>query len=345
VTAGRAAKRAVGAGQALAVTTGAPLPEGADAVVPVEVTEAASGTKGAETAVRLTAGVREGENVSRRAEQAAKGDVVARAGTRIEPATVGVLAAAGRAFVSVAVPPRVAIVGTGDELVAAATSPGPSQVRDSNGHALLAQALRAGATGEYGGPVPDDPDALAAAVRRGFEADVLCLSGGVSMGERDLVPGILDAEGVERMFHRWGVKPGGPLWAGKRGSTLVFGLPGNPAASFVGFEVLVVPVIRARLGMPFGARETLRVVFDGTTGKPIARRQYLPVSLASGPEAPTLRARPVRWTGSGDPFGLAAADALAVVPEGTTIAKGGETVLDAIPLTGSTTSALGRATA
>ena len=334
VTAGRTLGRPVEAGEAAAIMTGAPLPDGADAVVAVEATAPAGGVPGAETAVRLSAAVAPRQNVAYRGEQAARGDVVVRAGTRIHPATVGVLAAAGRVEVLVGVLPRVAIVGTGDELVPAATVPGPTQIRDSNGHALLAQALRAGAVGEYAGAVPDDVAALRAAVRAGLEADVLCLSGGVSMGEKDLVPGVLAAEGVDRLFHRWAVKPGGPLWAGKRGRTLVFGLPGNPAATFVGFEVLVVPVLRARAGLPFAPRETVRVAFEGRTGKAIPRRQFLPVALAPprDREGGAPRAVPVRWTGSGDPFGLAEADALAVVPEGASYAQ--PVALDAIPLRG-----------
>jgi molybdopterin molybdotransferase len=314
VTAGRASKVPLRAGEAIAITTGAPLPDGADAVVPVEASSAVAGEPGAETSVRLAGPVERGRNVASRAEQARRGDVVARAGTRVHPGTVGVLAAAGRTSVVVGVRPRVTVIATGDELVPAGLVPGPSQIRDSNGHALVAQVERAGGVASYDGPVGDDRRALASAVERGLEADVLCLTGGVSMGERDFVPAVLEACGVTRLFHRWPVKPGGPLWFGRRGGTLVFGLPGNPAATFVGFEVLVVPALRARAGGPFAARESRRAVFRGASGKAIPRRRYVPVTL--GGEATGLAAKPVRWTGSGDPFGLAAADALAVIPEG-----------------------------
>jgi molybdopterin molybdotransferase len=323
VTAGEAAARPVAEGEAVSIMTGAPLPEGADAVVPLERVERTGDT------VRVPEAA-PGENVSARGEQVRRGDVVVPAGTRVRPATVGVLAAAGRTEVSVAARPRVAILCTGDELVPASRSPGPTGIRDSNGHALAAQVERAGGEGDYAGPVGDDPAALAGAIDRALEADVVCLSGGVSVGEKDLVPEALASAGVERLFHRWAVKPGGPLWAGRRGDVLVFALPGNPAATFVGFELLVVPALRTRLGLPFGPRRSIRALLDGTTGRPLQRRQYLPVVLEH--DGTRAVARAVRSTGSGDPFGLAAADALAVVPEGARVERPRETEVEVVPL-------------
>ena len=154
---------------------------------------------------------------------------------------------------------------------------------------------------------------MRAALGAALGADILLVTGGVSVGEKDLVPGILESLGVERLFHRWAVKPGGPLWFGRKGATLVFGLPGNPVAAFVGFELLVAPVIETRLGRPFAPRRTLRARPTGPLPAPIPRRQYVPVSLDRSTSP--IGASPVRWSGSGDPFGLARADALAVVPE------------------------------
>jgi molybdopterin molybdotransferase len=323
-TAGEATGAAVGAGEAVSIMTGAPLPPGSDAVVPLERAQRR------DASVVVPEAVGPGDNVSRRGEQVRRGDVVARAGERVRPATVGVLAAAGRAEVSVARPPRVHVLCTGDELVPASQAPGPAGVRDSNGHALLAQVERAGGEGRYEGPVGDDPVALSKAVERALSADVVCLSGGVSVGEKDFVPAALEAAGVERLFHRWAVKPGGPLWAGRRGDALVFALPGNPAATFVGFELLVVPALRTRLGVPFAPRATVRALFDGTTGRPMPRRQFVPAALRH--QGVRAVARPVRFTGSGDPFGLALADALAVVPEGARVDRAMETEVDVVPL-------------
>ena len=330
VLAGASPPSALAAGTAVAIMTGAPIPSGADAVVPVEVTEPADGARGAERTVRFLAPASAGANLSRRAEQVRGGDVVLRAGARVRPATIGVLATTGTTEVSVAARPSVSIVATGDEIVAAASRPGPTQVRDSNGHVLAAQVARAGGAPRYDGPVPDERGALEAAIREGLKADVLCVTGGVSMGERDLVPGVLEALGVERLFHRWAVKPGGPLWFGRRGETLVFGLPGNPAAAFVGFELLVVPALATRQGIAFAPRRTFRAVFDGTTGRPIARRQVVPVRVEH--RGPVAHAVPVRWTGSGDVFGLAAGDAFAFVPERTRIDAPRTREVDVLPL-------------
>jgi molybdopterin molybdotransferase len=332
VVAGASPPSAVAPGGAVAITTGAPLPAGADAVVPVESTELVDGARGAERSVRLLAPVALGACIARRGEQVRAGDVVLSSGTRIGPAAIGVLAASGVTQVAVAARPRVAVVATGDEVVPAATRPGRAQIRDSNGHALVAQVARAGGDASYEGPVPDVREALERAIARGLESDVLCVTGGVSMGERDLVPGTFAAQGVERLFHRWGIKPGGPLWMGRRGETLVFGLPGNPAAAFVGFELLVAPALATRLGIPFAPRRTLRAVFDGTTGKPIARRQVLPVRLEH--RGTVAHAVPLPWKGSGDPFALARADALAFVPEGVRIDVPRTRSVDVLPLAG-----------
>ena len=241
--------------------------------------------------------------------------MVVAAGTWAHAGTIGVLAAAGRAQVEVAVRPRVIVMGTGDELVPVDAVPGPGQIRDSNGHALVAQAQSAGAAPEHRGPVRDDEAALRAAVERARDADVLCLSGGVSMGDRDLVPAILASVGVEPIFHRWAVKPGGPLWFGRRGDTLVFGLPGNPAATFVGFELLVVPAIRVRLGLAFQPRLSVTAVLVGSLPAPIPRRQYVPVEFGAIVDRHLRSVTPVRSMGSGDLFALGAAHGLAVVPE------------------------------
>src|SRR5262245_1107062 len=156
------------AGTAVAIMTGAPIPAGADAVIPVEATEPADGARGAERTVRFLGAAAAGANISRRAEQVRGGDVVLRAGTRVGPSTIGVLATTGTTEVAVASRPRVAIVATGDEVVPAGRRPGPTQIRDSNGHVLVAQVERAGGAPAYDGPVADERAALEAAIRAGL---------------------------------------------------------------------------------------------------------------------------------------------------------------------------------
>jgi molybdopterin molybdotransferase len=305
VVAGDAPGARCPAGACVRVTTGAPMPDGAERVVPVEWADEAEGR----VAIRTLA--TDDPFVVQRGAHRAEGAVVLARGRRLGAGDLGVLASAGRARVRVAVRPRVAVLGTGSELVDVGATPGPGQIRNSNGAALLAQVRGAGAAPVDLGLAPDEMEALAGRIRKGLEADVLLLSGGVSRGDLDLVPAALQREGVERRFHRWAVQPGGPLWFGVRGPTLVFGLPGNPAASFVGFEVLVERALRLLLGS--AERRTVRARFDGPFGDPSPRRRYRPVRLSS--EGAVQVATAIPWLGSGDPFALSEAEGLAVLPE------------------------------
>jgi molybdopterin molybdotransferase len=310
VDAGAWPERAVGAGEATRVMTGAPMPEGADAVLPFEWGEERDGGaavhvgRPAETAFVVPPG-----------EHRRRGEVVLRSGTRLGPAALGVLATAGAARVEVFARPSVAIVTTGDELVPAGARPERAQIRESNGVMLAAQCARAGARPAEPAVVTDDEGALEAAIERGLASDLLVLSGGVSRGDRDLVPAALARAGVEPLFHRWAVQPGGPLWCGHRRDALVLGLPGNPAASFVTFELLGVPALRARTGLPFSARRAVPALWRGPALGPADRLRVRPARLSVDDDA-RLEAVAAPWRGSGDPFGLAEGDALALVPPG-----------------------------
>ena len=315
VLAGETPSRPVRPGEAVRVMTGAPVPEGTRRVVPFE----AADEEGEAAVVARDPGA--APNVVEPGAHVRTGEPVLAAGVRLGPAAVGVLAAAGCARVEVAVRPRAAVLGTGTELVAVTARPGPAQIRGSNNPTLAAQAARAGARPLDLGLVGDEPRALAEALARGLAHDLLLVSGGVSRGDLDLVPGALAALGVVEAFHGWGVQPGGPLWFGSLGRTLVFALPGNPAASFVGFEVLAVPALRTRLGIPFAPRRGLRASWDGPDPGPYPRRRFRPVTLGSDADG-GLWAKPIPWKGSGDPFSLAHAEALAEVPEGGLAADG-----------------------
>ena len=323
VVAGEVPAGPVAPGTAVRVMTGAPVPEGADAVVPFEWTSEAEGL------VTIERVPREGSNIVARGAHVQADAVVARAGTVLAPADLGALASAGCARVPVAARPGVALIGTGSELVPVDAAPHPGAIRNSNNATLLGQVQRLGGEAEDLGIARDDEQTLRAFIRRGLAADILLLSGGVSRGDLDLVPGCLEAEGVRCVFHRWSVQPGGPLWFGVRGETLVFGLPGNPAAVFVGCELLVAPALRARVGLPVEARRTLRARYEGPWGQPVPRRRFRPVRLR-GSASGLLLAQATPWKGSGDPFGLAAGDALAVLPENEP--AGAEPVVDVIPV-------------
>ena len=238
--AGRPADGPLTAGEAITISTGAVVPGGADAVVPVERTQSSEGSVEVER-------VAPGENVRPRGGDTAAGAVVVPAGTTCGPAQLGALAAAGLETVRCARRPRVAVLATGSELRRPGERLGPGQIYESNTVMLAAQLRRAGAEPEVHAAVADDADATRAALERGLEADLLLTSGGVSVGEHDLVRGLLAEIGVVEVFWRVAVKPGKPVAFSTRGATLVFGLPGNPVSSFVGFELFVRPAVAARL--------------------------------------------------------------------------------------------------
>jgi molybdopterin molybdotransferase len=239
--AGHPATRELGAGEAIAISTGAQVPAGADAVIEIERVE----VDGDEVVV---ADVAERANIRPRGGDVRAGAVIVEAGTRLGPPQIGALAAAGAAEVQCTRRPTVAVLSTGSELRAPGEQLGPGQIYESNSLLLAAQLAAAGIDADVLDAVPDDEAALRSALERGLAADVLLTSGGVSVGPHDLVKRLLDEAGVERVFWGVAVRPGKPLFFGARGSTLVFGLPGNPVSTLVGFELFVRPALRASEG-------------------------------------------------------------------------------------------------
>jgi molybdopterin molybdotransferase len=236
--AGKPELRELGAGEAIVISTGAVVPAGANAVVPVERT---TGNVEVER-------VATGEHVRPRGGDARAGDVVAERGAVLRAAQVGALAAAGVATVRCTRRPRVALFATGSELRTPGEPLGPGEIYESNTVMLAAQLESAGAEVGVLDPVHDDESATRAALERGLAADVLITSGGVSVGPHDLVRGALAELGAEEVFWRVAVKPGKPIAFAVRGATLVFGLPGNPVSSLVGFELFVRPALLALQG-------------------------------------------------------------------------------------------------
>jgi molybdopterin molybdotransferase len=240
--AGRPYEGRLAVGHAVAISTGAVVPDGADAVVPVEETRRDKDDVSVEH-------VQPGAHVRLRAGDARAGDVAVEAGTRLGPPHVGALAAAGLASVRCARRPRVVVLATGSELRAPGEPLEPGQIYESNTALLVAQIETAGATAEVLAAVADDAAATGAALAEGLAAaDVLITSGGVSVGPHDLVRAALAELGAEEVFWRVAVKPGKPIAFAVRGPTLVFGLPGNPVSSLVDFELFVRPALRALQG-------------------------------------------------------------------------------------------------
>jgi molybdopterin molybdotransferase len=309
-SAGSPASRTLGAGEAIRISTGAVVPAGADAVVPVERTQ------GEVTVERVEAGA----NIRPRAGDAHAGDTVVEAGSCLRPAQLAAIAAAGLAQIRCARRPRVAVLPTGSELRRPGDVLGPGEIYESNSVLLAAQLRTAGAHPIVLEPVGDAADATRDAVARGLDADVLITSGGVSVGPHDLVRAALAELGVEEIFWRVAVKPGKPVAFSTRGDTLVFGLPGNPVSSLVGFELLVRPALLALQG----ARDP--------------RPQYLPGALSrslsrSADRDQLVRARhengvldPVSGQESHMIARAAAANALVFVPRGDGVLAQGAAV-------------------
>jgi molybdopterin molybdotransferase len=242
IAAGRPAPRALRAGEAMGIATGGVVPDGADAVIPVEyVVEH-------DNDVEIREVVSPGANVRPRGGDLLAGDTVVERGVVLGAAQLGALAAAGVAEVACAARPRAAVVTTGTELRPAGEPLGPGEVYEANGLILVTQLRSAGALSERLAVVADDEDAHREALARGLEFDVLVTSGGVSVGPHDLVRRVEAELGIEEVFWRVAVKPGKPVSFGVRGKTLVFGLPGNPVSSLVGFELFVRPALLALQG-------------------------------------------------------------------------------------------------
>jgi molybdopterin molybdotransferase len=241
IAAGRPAPQALERGQAMAIATGGVVPEGADAVVPLENTTERDGAIDVDV-------VSSGSHVRPRGGDATAGQVVVVSGTRLGAPQVGALAAAGVAEVRCSLRPRVVVLATGTELRAPGEPLRPGEIYEANGTLLAAAAAAQGAKVERIAAVEDDERAHRGALERALDADVVVTSGGVSVGPHDLVRRVAAELGVEEVFWRVAVKPGKPISFGVRGPTLLFGLPGNPVSTLVGFELFVRPALRALEG-------------------------------------------------------------------------------------------------
>ena len=326
--AGHVVDTVVGPGQAVRIMTGAPVPEGADAVVMVEDTARLDGVG---DRVRITRGGAAGDHVRPVGDDLRPGDLVVAAGTVLTPAHVGLLSTVGRTAVTVLRRPVVGVVSTGDELVPAHDELGPGQIHDSNRPQLLAAVAAAGFVPVDLGHVPDDAAAIEAVLLEGAATcDALLTSGGVSMGDHDLVKVVLDEVGDMRWM-QVAIKPAKPfafgLLPGPANPVPVFGLPGNPVSSLVSFELFARPGVRTMMGHPRPHRrrvaamagEDLRRRTDGKT-------HFVRVTVESDGDG-RLVAVPTSAQGSHQMTGLAAADGLAVLPDGDGVPAGGRVVV------------------
>lgn len=318
IRAGQYPESPLGPGQAVQVMTGAPVPVGATAVQQVEKTRPLDGGR----RVEILAPVETGTNIVQQGSEVRAGDQVLVRGGTIDPATIGVLAAVGKGRVRVGRRPTLSLLVTGDELVDVWDTPSRGRIRNSNGYAVLAQARWAGAEVTDLGVVPDQIERIAAALRKGFEANVLVVSGGVSAGAFDLVEDALARFDVGVLFDRVAIKPGAPLVFGRRGDRLVFGLPGNPVSAQVTFDVFVRAALLRMQGARVVSRPVLEVELLERVRNKSGRRAHLPVRLclANG----RLGAQPVPSMGSADLVAHTRANALVVLEAERTVAEAGE---------------------
>ncbi|GAA4793724.1 gephyrin-like molybdotransferase Glp [Streptomyces sanyensis] len=347
IAAGSESLPTVGPGQAARIMTGAPLPPGAQAVVPVEWTDGGTGggaaasmlpagqaPEGAAGEVRVYRPVEEHAHVRARGSDVQAGDLALAAGTVLGPPQIGLLAAIGRGTVRVRPRPRVVVLSTGSELAQPGEELTTGRIYDSNSFALAAAARDAGAIAYRVGAVTDDPELLRAAIEdQLLRADLLVTTGGVSVGAYDVVKEALapagddeDVPGGGVDFRRLAMQPGKPQGFGSIGPerTPLLALPGNPVSSYVSFELFVRPAIRTLMGLDDVHRPTVRALLDAEAplGSPDGKRQF----LRGRYDAEAGRVAPVGGAGSHLVAALAHADCLIVVPEKTTSLEPGAAV-------------------
>lgn len=316
VPAGSVYSGEVALGEAVRILTGAPVPGGADAVIQQELVSVVDG------AVRLAAPVGVGNNIRAAGGDARPGMLLARAGTELGPAEIALLASLGVAPARVRRRPRVAILATGDELEPLGMPLRPGQIHDSNTPYLTAAVLRAGATPVSLSIARDREDDLRAKLDAAAGCDLLVTSGGVSVGDYDLVKRMLTERG-SMAFWRVRIKPGKPLAFGERDGLPVLGLPGNPVSAAVTFELFGRPAIRRMLGAARVERPVIEVVYEGRELRRGDRREFVRVRLES--RGGTLVARDTGGQESHLISSLQGATALLIAPEGEGVIRAGDT--------------------
>ncbi|HPQ35166.1 MAG TPA: molybdopterin molybdotransferase MoeA [Tenuifilaceae bacterium] len=317
VAAGQFPTMEVTKGTCTKIMTGAPVPKGADCVLMVEDTEMVNNNH-----VRYTRNETK-TNIAYFAEDVKEGDTVLKKGTFLEPQHIAILSSVGVANIEVAIKPTVSILVTGDELVETEQKPGLGQIRNSNGHQLVAQVIRAGAKPHYEGIIEDTKQATLNAVSKALsQSNIVVLTGGVSMGDFDYVPGVLQELGVNILFQTMAVQPGKPTVFGVKGEKLIFGLPGNPVSSLFQFDLLVRTAILRLMGSNKPVREIVKVpIANNFSRKRSARLALVPAIINASGEV-----EPVSYHGSAHINAMATATKIIIVPIGTDTIKKGELV-------------------
>ena len=302
----------------LQIMTGAAIPGGADAVVMIEYTR----REGEQVRFQQTSAP--GQNIVEKGSEAAKGQILLRAGSRMGYAELGLAAQIGAVNLRCAKKPRVAILSTGDEIVAVDATPGPFQIRNSNSVSLAAQVREAGGEPVLLGNASDRVESLAENIQRGLQEDILVLSGGVSMGKYDLVEDVLKTLGVKFYFDAVAIRPGKPAVFAMHNEKPIFGLPGNPISTMVTFQLFVAPAIDLLSGAAARPLPFLKAALAEPLKEKPGMTHFLPalVEWAGG----SARVRPLSWKGSGDTVTMAQANCYLVIPSDVETLSAGENV-------------------
>jgi molybdopterin molybdotransferase len=320
IAAGVPAPRSLARGEAMGIATGGVVPDGADSVIPIEyVVEN-------DNDVEVDRAVEAGANVRPRGGDLRQGEEVVPAGTRLGPAQLGALAAAGVAEVVCGAVPSAAVLATGTELRRPGEPLAPGEVYEANGLILETQLRSAGASVERLAAVADDEDAHREALTRGLEHDVLVTSGGVSVGPHDLVRRVESELGVDEIFWRVAVKPGKPVSFGVRDRTLVFGLPGNPVSSLVAFELFVRPAVLALQGAVDPLPRFAPGRLAAAARRNPARDELVRARLRANEAEAAVELEPLSGQESHMIARSAAAEALVLIPRGEGALEAGSAV-------------------
>ena len=334
IPAGNYSKDAIDKRECVKIMTGSPIPEGADSVVMVEVTKLVSAqqsvvnqTRGQRMQnyeyVEIFKEVKKGENVCFKGEDIKKGALVLQKGTPIRAIEASIAASLGKAKIKVYEKPVVAVLTTGSEIVEPGRRIGYGKIYNSNGHLIRSLLSFMGLKGEYIGIARDDEKHLLSRVKAGLKRDVLIVSGGVSVGDYDLVPRILKKCQVRGVFHKVSIKPGKPFLFGYKGRTLVFGVPGNPVSTYLGFLVLIMPALNKMMGRD-ASLNTCKGILMSDFHKKKGRKRFVPVSTRM--KGNTREVFPVTtYHGSADMAALISADSFMIVEKNiSSLNKGSE---------------------
>ena len=315
---GQVFKKTVNKGECVKIMTGSLMPEGTDSVVMVEHTETAHKNKGL---IKIFKKVDYGENVCLKGEDIKKGRTVLKKGALIRGPEVSIISSLGMSIVRVYKKPTVAVLSTGDEIIEPGKSLVHGKIYNSNGHMFLSLFKEMGIKARYLGIVKDEEKKLKKAVMNGLKSDILLLSGGVSMGDYDLVPGVLKKCGVKKVFHKVRMKPGKPLFFGVRNNRLVFGIPGNPVPAYLIYFIFIKPVVDKLMGKKLCLNVTKGIMKKDYRRKP-GRKHFVPVLYKNDGSVYPVE----NYHGSADISSLTRANGFMVMPASAGFIKKGQDV-------------------